>query len=168
MDIAIVPGWPFQPPAVLGPGAQHEPLDARWSRVHVARGRCNPAVGLPWMACMTGSRSGADRREAAGKTMTWDRTRLLNFRRKDRLPGDLRLRGTSARALGGGVTFTPRSASHPRGLNSCPGAHQVRGSLRGLWFRLVGVWRTPPPRRLSEVSTCLSTEATQGAGARAP
>ena len=37
MDVVVRPGWPFQSPAVLVEGSQHQPLNSRGICVYVAR-----------------------------------------------------------------------------------------------------------------------------------
>ena len=159
MDIAIVPGWPLQPPAVLveGLNTNHSTLDGlvcMW-REGDATLRWTTVKGLfdrieEWCRQAQGGWKDDDLGQDA----------LLNFRRKDRLLATFDFEALGTSAGGWGDFHATRSAAPPR-FDLRPGRSTSPMHLRGLWFRL-GELETPPPRRLSEVSTCLSRKQRKG------
>ena len=159
MDIAIVPGWPFQPPAlfVAGLDTNHATLDGlvcmwregdpslRWLTVEGLFARI-----VEW----------SENAKNGWENDDLGRDAFLNFKRKDRLVAtfDFPTLGTGNGGWGdfhGVVNADPcRVELRPR--------HQASSErLRGLWFR-VGELDTPPPRQLSEVSRCLSRAQRRG------
>ena len=159
MDIGIVPGWPLQPPAVLvqGLNTNHSMLNGlvcmwrdgdatlRWTTVEGLFDRIEE-----W----------CEQAQGGWKDDDLGNDALLNFRRKDRLLAtfDFEALGTSA---GGWGDFHGTLSAAPPRLDLGPGRSTSPTHLRGLWFR-VGELRTAPPRRLSEVSTCLSRKQRKG------
>ena len=159
MDIAIVPGWPFQPPALFVSG-----LDTNHSTL--AGLVCMWREGDPGLRWLTVeglfSRIVEWCENAKGGWENDDlgRDAFLNFKRKDRhiATFDLPTLGTGN---GGWGDFHGVVNADSCRVELRPGRLASSKRLRGLWFR-VGKLDTPPPRQLSEVSRCLSRAQRKG------
>ena len=159
MDIAIVPGWPFQPPAlfVAGLDTNHSTLaglvcmwregdpSLRWLTVEGLFARI-----VEWCENAKGGWENDDLRRDA----------ILNFQPKCGILAtfDLSALGTGR---GGWGDFHGVANSDPFRVELKPGHGASTKQLRGIWFR-VGEIVTPPPRQLSEVSRCLSRTQRRG------
>ena len=152
MDIAIAPGWPFQPPAlfVQGLNTNHSTLDGlvcmwrdgdfshEWSTLDGLFFRIEE-----W--CEDAQHGWEDDR--------LDQDAFMNFRLKDRLAATFDLPTLGIVEGSWGECYSVFGRRPPR-VDIMPGRKRSTDQLRGLWFH-VGSLNGPPPRRLSEVSTCL-------------
>lgn len=159
MDIAIVPGWPFQPPAlfVTGLDTNHSTLaglvcmwregdsSLRWLTVEGLFARI-----VEWCENAKGGWENDD----------LGRDAILNFQSKCGILAtfDLSALGTGK---GGWGDFHGVVNADPFRVELKPGPCASTDQLRGLWFR-VGELDTPPPRQLSEVLRCLSRAQRRG------
>ena len=159
MDIVIEPGWPFRPPSlfVQGLNTSHSTLggfvcmwregDAslEWTTVHGLYSRIER-----W--CENAKQGWEDD--------YLDQDALLNFVPRDALvvTFDLAALGVHDRGWG---EFHGILNVDPFRLHITPGRRLSGNQLRGLWFH-AGRLKTPPPRQLSEVSTCLSRPQRRG------
>ena len=159
MVIAIVPGWPFQPPNLFveGLNTNHSMLNGfvcmwregdgslRWMTIKGLFARIEE-----W--CQNASRG-------------WEhddlgRDALLNFQSKFGILATFDLPSFST-GNGGWGDFHGAVNADPCRVELRPGRQASSGRLRGLWF-CVGELDTPPPRQLSEVSRCLSRAQRKG------
>ena len=159
MEIAIVPGWPFQPPAVLvqGLNTNHSTLGGlvcMW-REGDATQRWDTVEGLfarieEWCEKATNGWKDDDLGQDA----------LLNFqpRVRDVATFDFTALGTSTGAWG---DFHGVLSPDPPRIELVPGRAASPEQLRGLWFRTPEL-SSPPPRRLAEVPRCLSRRQRKG------
>ena len=152
IDIAIVPGWPFQPPAVFvqGLSSNHSTVEGlvcmwregddsfRWTSFNGLTSRIEEWCGQA---------------EHGWRDDDLGRDALLNFQDQSGTLAifDLTEIGVSRGSMG---DFHGVVASRGTPVALVPG-HAQAGQLRGLWFRL-GELRSPPPRRFSEVPTHLT------------
>ena len=159
MDVVIVPGWPFQPPAlfVQGLNTNHSTLDGLvcmwqdgdfnhdWTTVKGLFSRIEE-----W----------CERAKHGWEDDHLEQDAFLNFRTKYALVAtfDLAALGVSDRSWGefyGVVNPTPLRVDIGQGYR------HSSSQLRGMWFH-VGPLKSPPPRQLSEVSLCLSRPQRRG------
>ena len=159
MDIAIVPGWSFQPPNLFveGLNTNHSMLNGfvcmwregdgslRWMTIKGLFARIEE-----W--CQNASRG-------------WEhddlgRDALLNFQSKFGILATFDLPSFST-GKGGWGDFHGVANSDPLRVELRLGRQTSSERLQGLWFR-VGELDTPPPRQLSEVSRCLSRAQRKG------
>ncbi|MCY3602726.1 MAG: ThiF family adenylyltransferase [Chloroflexi bacterium] len=152
MDVVVVPGWPYQPPALLvqGLNTNHSTLDGLvcmwregdfshdWTTVSGLFSRVEE-----W--CESAKHGWKDDR--------LDQDAFLNFRLKAPFLAtfDLPALGIAEGSWGEchGVF-----GQTPKRLEVLRGPKRSAGQLRALWFH-VGSLNAPPPRNLSEVFTCL-------------
>lgn len=159
MVVAIVPGWPFQPPNLFveGLNTNHSMLNGfvcmwregdgslRWMTIKGLFARIEE-----W--CQNASRG-------------WEhddlgRDALLNFQSKFGILATFDFPSFST-GKGGWGDFHGVANSDPLRVELRLGRQTSSERLQGLWFR-VGELDTPPPRQLSEVSRCLSRAQRKG------
>ena len=152
MDVVVVPGWPFQPPAlfVQGLSTNHSTLDGlvcmwregdfshEWTTVSGLFSRVEE-----W--CESAKHGWKDDR--------LDQDAFLNFRSKDPLAATFDLPALGIAEGSWGECHSVFSQTPPR-VDVLPGPKRSAGQLRGLWFH-AGSLNAPPPRNLSEVAMCL-------------
>ena len=159
MDVAIVPGWPFQPPAVFvqGLNTNHSTLGGlvcMWQDGDFSR-QWTSVEGLfsrieEWCE---DARSGWQ-----GDNLEHDA--YLNFQPKAGLVATIDLVGIGVHE-GSWGEFAGLVNRNPFRIDILSGRKRSADQLRGLWFH-VGVLTTPPPRNLSEVSSCLPRSPRKG------
>ena len=159
MDIALVPGWPFQPPALLVAG-----LDTNHSTLSglVCMWREGDA-SLRWLTVeglFSRIVEWCENAKSGWENDDLGRDAFLNFKPKDRLVATFDLPTLSTSREGWG-DFHGVVNADPFRVELRPGRQTAPELLRGLWFR-VGEIDTPPPRQLSEVSRCLSRAQRKG------
>ena len=152
MEIVIVPGWPFQPPAlfVQGLNTNHSTLDGlvcMWREGDFSH---------DW-ATVGGLFSRIEEWCEDAK-LGWQDDRLnqdafLNFRSNTRLAATFDLPALGISEGSWGECHSVFGQRPPR-VDIMPGPKRSADQLRVLWFH-VGSLNAPPPRNLSEVSTCL-------------
>ena len=159
MIIAIVPGWPFQPPNLFveGLNTNHSMLNGfvcmwregdpslRWLTVEGLFARI-----VEWCENAKGGWENDD----------LGRDAILNFQPKCGILATFDLSALRT-GRGGWGDFHGVANSDPFRVELKPGHCASTEQLRGLWFR-VGELDTPPPRQLSEVSRCLSRAQRKG------
>ena len=152
MDIVIAPGWPFQPPAlfVQGLNTNHSTLDGlvcmwrdgdfshEWSTMDGLFSRIEA-----W--CEDAKRGWEDDR--------LDQDAFMNFRSSSRLAATFDLPALGIVEGSWGECHSVFGQKPPR-VDIMAGRKRSADQLQGLWFH-VGSLIGPPPRKLSEVSTCL-------------
>ena len=159
MDIHIVPGWPFQPPALFvnGLSTNHSTLaglvcmwregDAslRWTTIEGLFSRIEE-----WCQSAKGGWEYDD----------LGRDALLNFRPRVRILAtfDLAALGIVTGAWG---DFHGVVNADPVRVDIRSGRQASSNQLKGIWFH-VGTLETPPPRQLSEVTNSLSRAQRKG------
>ena len=159
MDVVIVPGWPFQPPAVLvqGLNTNHSTLGGlvcMWQDGDFSR-QWTTVEGLS-------SRIEEWCENAKGG---WENDHLghdafLNFQAKYRLVATLDIFRLGLRE-GSWGEFCALINRDPFRVDLLPGPKRSANQLRGLWFH-VGLLKSPPPRNLAEVSQCIPRSARKG------
>lgn len=152
MDVVIVPGWPFQPPAlfVQGLNTNHSTLDGLvcmwregdfshdWTTVSGLFSRVEE-----W--CESAKRGWKDDR--------LDQDAFLNFQSKILLPATFDLPGLGVTKGSWGECHSVYGQAPPC-VDVLPGPRRSAGQLRGLWFHVRSL-NAPPPRNLSEVAARL-------------
>ncbi|MEZ4503109.1 MAG: ThiF family adenylyltransferase [Dehalococcoidia bacterium] len=158
MDLVLVDGWPYAPPAlfVQGLNTNHYTLDGL-----VCMWREGDA-SLDWVTVEgLSTRIGKWCRDAEQGWDTDDlgRDALLNFRQKDRMLATFDLPAFRT-ARGSWGDFHGTIHQEPWRIDLAPSRATAREHLAGLWFRTgrLGV----PPRQLSEVRSCLSRAQWKG------
>lgn len=159
MDVLMVPGWPFQPPAVFVDGlhTSHSTLGGFVCLWREGDG------SLEWTTVAGLFSRIEEWCENAGRG--WEKDHLdqdafLNFQRKSSLVATFDLPELGAHE-GGWGDFCGIVNPNPRRLDIAPGRRRSTNQLRGLWFH-VGPLKTPPPRHLSEVHGLLSRQQRKG------
>ena len=152
MDIVIAPGWPFQPPAlfVQGLNTNHSTLgglvcmwrEGDFSHDWATLGGLFSRIE-EW--CEDAKHGWKDDR--------LDQDAFLNFRSNSRLAATLDLPALGIAEGSWGECHGILGQGAPR-VDIVPGPKQAADQLRALWFH-IGTLSAPPPRKLSEVSTCL-------------
>ena len=159
MDIVILPGWPFQPPALLvqGLNTNHSTLAGlvcMW---------LEGDASLEWTT-VEGLFSRIERwcedAEHGWESDGLDQDALLNFWPRDALLATFDLPSLGIHDRGWGE-FRGVVNPDPLRLDTAPGSQSTGNQLRGLWFH-VGRLKTPPPRQLSEVAQYLSRHQRKG------
>ena len=158
MDIVIAPGWPFQPPAlfVQGLNTNHSTPSGfvcMWREGDFSR-MWTTVEGLfsrieEW--CGNAEHGWEDDQLAQDA--------FLNFSPNDALVATFNLPQLGVNAGGWGDCHAVVNSS-PLRVDISPGRRSWANQLRGLWFH-VGELSTPPPRRFSEVPSCLSRPQTR-------
>ena len=159
MDIAIMPGWPFQPPALVvhGLNTNHSTLGGfvclwqdgdfsqEWTRTHSLFSRIEE-----WCE---NARLGWDGQDLG-------RDALLNFKDKFAYAAifDLPALGIKKGSWGDcHASVNP----YPVRVDVQPGRRRSATELRGMWFH-AGELKSPPPRQLSEVLSGLPRKQRKG------
>ena len=159
MDIVILPGWPFQPPAVFvqGLNTNHSTLDGLvcmwqdgdfshdWTTVKGLLGRIED-----W--CEKAKHGWEDDR--------LDQDAFLNFRYKHPAVTAFDLAALSVDEGRWGEFVGVVNLKPPR-VDIGPGYRQSSKQLRGMWFH-AGQLKTPPPRQLSEIPPLLRRHQRRG------
>ena len=159
MDVVIVPGWPFQPPAVFvqGLNTNHSTLEGlvcMWQDGEFNR---------QW-ATVEGLFSRIEEWCENAKH-GWDGDYLendafLNFQAKHGLVATFDLPRLGIRE-GSWGEFRALVNPDPFRVDLFPGAKRSADQLRGLWF-YTGPLNTTPPRNISEVLRCLPKSSRKG------
>ena len=152
MDIVIAPGWPFQPPAlfVQGLSTNHSTLDGlvcMWREGDVSHDWAT--VG----GLFSRIKAWCEDAKNGWKDDRLDQDAFLNFRSKSPLAATFDLPALGIAEGSWGECHAVFGQRPPR-VDIMPGPKRSADQLRALWFH-VGSLKTPPPRNLSEVSTCL-------------
>ena len=159
MDVVIAPGWPFQPPAVFVQGLntnhytlaglvcmwQDGDFSRQWTSVEGLFSRIDE-----W----------CEDAKSGWKDDNLEHDAYLNFQLKDGLLATIDLAGFGVHE-GSWGEFTGRVNRKPFRIDILPGRRRSADQLQGLWFH-AGVLTTPPPRNLSEVSSCLPRSPRKG------
>lgn len=158
MELVLLDGWPYTPPALLvqGLNTNHSTLDGL-----VCMWRDGDA-SLEWTTVE--GLFGRIEKWCADAEHGWDsddlgRDAFLNFKRKDRALAVLNLPELGTTPSGWG-DFHGRVQVDPVRVELKPGRATDPRHLRGIWFRL-GTLRVPP-RNLSELNRCLSRAQRKG------
>ncbi len=158
MDVVLLDGWPYEPPALLVKGldTNHYTLDGL-----VCMWRDGDA-SLDWTT-VDGLFARIEK-WCADAEHGWDtddlgRDALLNFRPKDRTVAVFNLPALGT-ARGSWGDFSGRLHVDPFRVDLMPGRAHERSQLVGLWFRVGPL--SVPPRQLSELRRCLPRSQWKG------
>ena len=159
MDVVIVPGWPFQPPAVLvqGLNTNHSTpggLVCMWQDGDFSR-QWTTLEGL-----YSRIEEWCENAKGGWEDDHLERDAFLNFQAKDRLVATLDIFRLGLRE-GSWGEFCALVNRDPFRVDLLPGSKRSANQLRGLWFH-TGPLKTPPPRNLAEVSQCIPRSARKG------
>ena len=159
MDIVIVPGWPFRPPALIVQGLNT-------SHSTLAGLVCMWREGDPSLEWTT-LRGMFSRIEkwCQDARHGWeddylDQDALLNFSPRGALVAVFDLQDIGVHSRGWG-DFHGVLNSDPLRLHISSGRQSSESQLRGMWFH-AGQLTIPPPRQLSEVPYCLARHQRRG------
>ena len=152
MDVVIAPGWPFQPPAlfVQGLNTNHSTLDGlvcMWREGDFSHD-WGTVGGL-----FSRIEEWCEDARHGWKNDRLDQDAFLNFRSNTRLAATFDLPALGLAEGSWGECHGVFGQMPPR-VDIMPGPNRSADQLRVLWFH-VGSLNAPPPRNLSEVSTCL-------------
>lgn len=158
MDLVLLDGWPYEPPALLVKGldTNHYTLDGL-----VCMWRDGDA-SLDWIT-VEGLFARIEK-WCADAEQGWDtddlgRDALLNFKPRDRMVAVFNLPAL-ATARGSWGDFSGRLHVDPFRVDLMPGRALERSQLVGLWFRVGPL--SVPPRQLSELRRCLPRSQWKG------
>ena len=159
MDVVIVPGWPFQPPAlfVQGLNTNHSTLGGlvcMWQDGDFSR-QWTSVAGL-----FSRIEEWCENAKGGWQDDNLEHDAYLNFQPKAGLVAiiDLVRIGVHEGSWG---KFTGKTNPDPFRIEILSGRKRSANQLRGLWFH-TGVLSTPPPRNLSELSFCLPRSPRKG------
>ena len=159
MDIVIVPGWPFQPPAVIVQGL-HTNHSTRVGLVCMWRAG-DPS--LEWKTLeglYSRIENWCENARHGWEDDDLEQDALLNFWPRDPLVATFDLAALGVHNRGWGE-FHGVVNSDPFRLHIAPNRQSAENHLRGFWFH-AGQLNTPPPRQLSEIPQCLTRHQRRG------
>ena len=159
MEVVIVPGWPFQPPAVFvqGLNTNHSTLGGlvcMWQDGDFSR-QWTSVEGL-----FSRIEEWCEDAKGGWQDDNLEHDAYLNFQPKTGLVATIDLVGIGMHE-GSWGEFAGLVNPTPFRIDILPGRKRSSNQLRGLWFH-AGVLTTPPPRNLSEVSSCLPRSLRKG------
>ena len=159
MDIAIAPGWPFQPPLLLvqGLNTNHSTLGGlvcMWQDGDFSH-EWTTLAGL-----FARIEEWCSNAKQGWQGDHLERDAFLNFKNKDPLVAIFDLAELGVRRHSWGE-FRGVVNPDPVRLGLKPGRQSSGSELRGLWFH-AGELETPPPRQLSELPVCLTRNQRRG------
>jgi len=159
MDVVIVPGWPFQPPAVFvqGLSTSHSTINGlvcMWQDGDFSR-QWTSVEGL-----FSRIEEWCEDARGGWQDDNLEHDAYLNFQRKAGLVATIDHVGIGVHESSWGE-FAGLVHRNPFRIDILSGRKRSADQLRGLWFH-AGVLTTPPPRNLSEVSFCLPRSPRKG------